>query len=158
MAVVANDAVAALPVMSLVMLAGNLSSLIVPVVIFANVSANSIVGALTGDVTGTATTATIANALQGTPNIEVGVITAVSAEFSGSVTIGGTLTYEDVKNVDSVGVVTANIGIDVVAGGIDVTAGGINVQAGILTAVTISAGDYTGTGNVNAAMYLLLVQ
>ena len=118
---------------------------------FANVSANSIVGALTGDVTGTATTATIANALQGTPNIEVGVITAVSAEFSGSVTIGGTLTYEDVKNVDSVGVVTANIGIDVVAGGIDVTAGGINVQAGILTAVTISAGDYTGTGNVNAA-------
>ena len=31
--------------------------------------------------------------------------------FSGNVSIGGTLTYEDVQNVDSVGVITARAGI-----------------------------------------------
>ena len=36
-----------------------------------------------------------------------GIITAVSANFSGNVTIGGTLTYEDVTSVDVVGVMTA---------------------------------------------------
>ena len=40
-----------------------------------------------------------------------GVITATSANFSGNVTIGGTLTYEDVTNIDSVGIVTARAGI-----------------------------------------------
>ena len=32
--------------------------------------------------------------------------------FSGDVSIGGTLTYEDVKNIDSIGIVTAREGID----------------------------------------------
>ena len=41
-------------------------------------------------------------------NINVtGILTASSANFSGNVTIGGTLTYEDVVNVDSIGVITA---------------------------------------------------
>ena len=35
-----------------------------------------------------------------------GVVTAASAVFSGNVTIGGTLTYEDVTNIDVVGVST----------------------------------------------------
>ena len=35
-----------------------------------------------------------------------GDISAVDATFSGDVSIGGTLTYEDVTNIDSVGVVT----------------------------------------------------
>ena len=35
-----------------------------------------------------------------------------TANFTGNVTIGGTLTYEDVKNVDSVGVITAREAID----------------------------------------------
>ena len=38
-------------------------------------------------------------------------ITMGTANFTGSVTIGGTLTYEDVKNIDSVGLVTAREGI-----------------------------------------------
>ena len=39
----------------------------------------------------------------------------VTGDFtvSGSVSIGGTLTYEDVKNVDSVGIVTANAGLKI---------------------------------------------
>ena len=40
-----------------------------------------------------------------------GNISAVDGNFSGNVTIGGTLTYEDVTNIDSVGLVTAREGI-----------------------------------------------
>ena len=40
-----------------------------------------------------------------------GILTAASANFTGNVTIGGTLTYEDVKNIDSVGLITAREGI-----------------------------------------------
>ena len=60
----------------------------------------------------------------------VGVITAVGGSFSGNVTVGGVLTYEDVTNVDSIGIVTARNGIKVTTGGIDVTAGGVTVVAG----------------------------
>ena len=40
-----------------------------------------------------------------------GSITATDASFSGNVSIAGTLTYEDVTNIDSVGVITAMPGI-----------------------------------------------
>ena len=40
-----------------------------------------------------------------------GNISAVDGNFSGNVTIGGTLTYEDVTNIDSVGLITARDGI-----------------------------------------------
>ena len=50
-----------------------------------------------------------------------GVITATefsgtTGTFSGNVSVGGTLTYEDVTNIDSVGVITARDGIRVGAG------------------------------------------
>ena len=48
-----------------------------------------------------------------------GILTAISANFTGNVSIAGTLTYEDVTNVDSIGLVTARSGIDVTAGHID---------------------------------------
>ena len=56
---------------------------------------------------GNATTATNAQGLTGSPNISVGTITA-----TGSVSVGGTLTYQDVTNVDSVGMITARSGVD----------------------------------------------
>ena len=43
--------------------------------------------------------------------------------FSGNVSIGGTLTYEDVKNVDAVGLITARSGIRVTGGVIEAQAG-----------------------------------
>ena len=43
-------------------------------------------------------------------------ITAVNGTFSGNVSIAGTLTYEDVTNIDAVGVITARAGIDVTGG------------------------------------------
>ena len=48
--------------------------------------------------------------------VVTGVLTATSGSFTGNVSIGGTLTYEDVTNIDAVGVVTAQQGIRVGAG------------------------------------------
>ena len=45
------------------------------------------------------------------------------ATFSGNVAIGGTLTYEDVKNIDAVGLITARSGIRVTGGVIEAQAG-----------------------------------
>ena len=70
-----------------------------------------------------------------------GNITGVAATFTGNVSIAGTLTYEDVTNVDSVGVVTARSGIVVNSGGITVSAGGINAT-GVVTATS-----YRGDGS-----------
>ena len=69
------------------------------------------VGNLTGDVTGDVNTSGTAGGLTGTPNITVGSVTA-----TGNVSIAGTLTYQDVTNVDSIGIITARTGIIVTAG------------------------------------------
>jgi hypothetical protein len=53
----------------------------------------------------------------------VGNITGVAATFSGNVSIAGTLTYEDVTNVDSIGLVTARSGVRINDGGFQVTSG-----------------------------------
>ena len=76
-------------------------------------------------------------------NINVtGILTASSANFSGNVTIGGTLTYEDVVNVDSIGVITARSGVDVD----DFLDVGSNIKlgnAGVITATTFKGdGDF----------------
>ena len=62
-----------------------------------------------------------ANENYDTHNINsTGIVTAVSANFTGDVSIGGTLTYQDVTNIDSVGVITARAGIDVTGGNVDI--------------------------------------
>ena len=80
--------------------------------------ASGIVTATTfkGDLDGNATSATNASGLSGTPNIVVGSVTAASGSVSGNFSVAGTLTYEDVTNIDSVGLITARNGIDVLAG------------------------------------------
>ena len=55
----------------------------------------------------------LSTGLTGTPDIEAGTIAASSATFTGNVSIGGTLTYEDVTNVDSIGIITARSGIEI---------------------------------------------
>ena len=81
------------------------------------ITATTFSGNLTGNITGSVTgVATGADNLVGTPDIDVRNITGVAATFSGAVTVGGVLTYDDVTNVDSIGVVTARSGIIVTAG------------------------------------------
>jgi len=45
-----------------------------------------------------------------------GIVTAASGSFTGNVSVGGTITYNDVTNVDSVGIITAQAGINVTGG------------------------------------------
>ena len=88
-----------------------------------NINVTGVVTAssFSGDVTGTATTATSAQGLSGSPDITVTNVTGAAATFTGNVTIGGTLTYQDVENIDSVGIITAQQGIQVLANGLDIT-------------------------------------
>ena len=74
-------------------------------------------------------------------NFPKGLVSTGVATFHSDVSIGGTLTYEDVKNIDSVGLITARTGIKVSAGGIDVAGGGIDVVGDI----GLGAGKQTGT-------------
>ena len=83
--------------------------------------------------------------------VVTGVLTATSAVFDGNVTIGGTLTYQDVEHIDSVGIITAQQGIQVLFNGANITgivtvgvttikSGEIEV-VGVLTATTVKAGS-----------------
>ena len=137
-------------------------------------SATTFSGALTGNVTGNASGT--AGGLSGTPDITIQNVTGVAGTFTGfvafstSISVGGTITYEDVTNVDSIGVITARAGVQVGSGqsfgangptavyygdGSNLTgiAVGLNTEAftssGIVTAVRLStAQDHkiTATG------------
>jgi len=89
-----------------------------------------------------------------------GNIVAVSAEFSGNVTIAGTLTAEDKTNIDSLGIVTARTGVRVDAGGLIVTAGvstftdSVDIDNGVGVVGGLTADSLTISGvttGINAA-------
>jgi len=107
------------------------------------------------------------NLLTGSPNLTVGFVTSTGASFSGDVSIAGTLTYEDVTNIDSIGLVTARNGLDVtgvstfndsVGVGTEITLG---ASSGIITAtelhvgsaVTITSAGVNATGIVTATTF-----
>ena len=124
------------------------------------VTATSFNGDLTGNAD-TATTSTNAQGLAGTPNIVVGSVEGTTGSFSGSVSIGGTLTYEDVTNVDSIGVVTARSGIRIGTVSVGGTVG--PVGSGIVTyygdgqyLTGVSAGITTTESSPSANTVVLL--
>ncbi len=96
---------------------------------------------IAGNITGTAATATNAEGLIGTPDITINNLVGVGATFTGVVT------YEDVTNVDSIGIVTARTGLEV-------TANGLVVNAGVSTfAADLSIADkIIHTGDTNTAI------
>ena len=128
------------------------------------ITATAFVGNITGNVTGGASSIT------GSPSVSLGnvnagiatftgALTGTTANFSGNVSVGGVLTYEDVKNVDSLGIITARSGVDVD----DFLDVGSNIKlgnAGVITATTFKGdGDFveldvdghTNLDNVNVA-------
>ena len=119
-------------------------------------TATTFVGNLTGNVIGNVTG--VSTGLTGTPDIAIrnltgvaatftGNLTGVTANFSGNVTIGGTLTYDDVTNVDSIGVVTARSGVQFGLAGVGGSISGAgNANLGIVTASRLNS-----TGIVTAA-------
>ena len=127
------------------------------------VTATTFSGGFTGS--GANLTDVPATSLTGTPNITVGTIGAgnvtssgtvsgVTGNFSGNVdvtgniSVGGTLTYEDVTNVDSVGVVTARQGIKVLAGGIN--------AVGVITASSYEGRHSQVPKNAQTSSYTLV--
>ena len=125
--------------------AGNLTGTIsndrLPNPVVKNLTGN-VTGNLTGNVTGNVSGT--AGGLSGTPNITVGAITGSSASFSGNVDVGGVLTYEDVTNVDAIGLVTARSGVNITGG--DLAVSNNAVISGILT-VGSSSITINGDGN-----------
>ena len=105
-----------------------------------NISGFATAGGFVGNVTGNAT------GLSGTPDVTVNNVTAGFGTFSGNIsavdaTLSGTLTYEDVTNVDSTGIVTAGKGFRA-------TTGGIVVTAGVSTLGVTSVTDFTASGTL----------
>ena len=101
---------------------------------------SGIVTATGVNVTGVATASKFdgnATGLTGTPDLTIRNVTGVAATFT------GVLTYEDVTNVDSVGVVTARGGFEIGASGVGgtITAVGNAEIAGIMTAT-----EFHGSG------------
>ena len=83
-----------------------------------------------------------------------GIITAVGLDITGPVSIAGTLSYDDVTNIDSVGLITARKGI-ISSGVVTATAFHGASQVGIQSGgVQIGAGitqlNFVGTGNTFA--------
>ena len=85
----------------------------------------------------------------GSVGFSKGISVSVASTFSGAVTIGGTLTYEDVTNVEAIGIITAKGGIKLGAAGIGGTirANGDTTLAGVVTATSFS-GAATGLTGV----------
>ena len=79
------------------------------------------------------------------------VIVSGVGSFGGNVSVGGTLTYEDVTNVDSVGLITARNGVKVLAGGINavgvVTATSFEGSGANLTNLPPSGNQFTAVAN-----------
>ena len=92
---------------------------------------------------------TLKSRLGGPPTLPSGVVVSAAATFSNDVSIGGTLTYEDVTNVDAVGLITARSGIKFGAAGIGgtIAANGNTTLAGVVTASQF-VGDGSGLTNL----------
>ena len=112
------------------------------------ITATTFDGSIAGsNITGAVT----ATALSGTPDITVRNVTGVAATFT------GVLTYEDVTNVDSTGIVTARAGLNVVGGGATITGvttslSGVNIVGGGITVTGVST--FFDTVRVGSAITL----
>ena len=77
-----------------------------------------------------------------------GVGIAKSLNVGGNLSVAGTITYDDVTNIDSVGIVTAQSGLNVIGGGVTVT--GVStffdtVRVGSAITLGASSGIITAT-------------
>jgi len=94
-----------------------------------------------------------------------GVGTIETLIVTGNISVGGTVTSMDVTNVDSVGIITAQVGLQVLANGINITgvstlSGGVNASQGAdlarlrVTGIT-TLGQTNTTGFSNAGVSAL---
>ena len=98
---------------------------------------------------------TIRNRTGGPPEIDkgvvvTGIVTATTGNITGNLTVGGSVSYEDVTNVDAVGIITAQSGIELGASGVGgtMTASGYGTLEGGLNVVgVVTATSFAGDGS-----------
>ena len=88
-----------------------------------------------------------------------GVVTATTGSqnitgdlsVTGNIGVGGTLTYEDVTNVDSIGIITARSGINVSSGDINISSGKVGISSIIpASKLTVKGGSiFVGDNNMH---------
>ena len=94
---------------------------------------------------------TIKSRLGGPPTLPSGVVVSAAATFNSDVSIGGTLTYEDVTNVDVVGLITARGGIKFGAAGVGGTITSVG-NADLVGIVTAAGGLEVGAAGVGGTI------
>jgi len=116
---------------------------------------------LTGQTSGTMTASATDAAL--TFIQSTGTLNATNLVVTGNVSVAGTVTSMDVTNIDSVGIITAQQGLQVLANGINVTgvstlSGGVNASQGIdatglrVTGITtLGQANITGLSNAGVS-------
>jgi hypothetical protein len=92
-----------------------------------------------------------------TENVIGTAITMTTGNITGNLTVGGVLTYEDVTNVDSLGLSTFRSGLNVVGGGATITGvttslSGVNIVGGGITVTGVST--FFDTVRVGSAITL----
>ena len=100
----------------------------------------------------TATLATNAQGLSGTPDIAIGDLTA-----SGNVSIAGTLTYQDVTNMDVLGIGTFQQGIQILANGVNVT-GFSTFKTGVNITGVCTATDFNSTSDTSVKKNIQVIE
>ena len=115
-------------------------------------------GNLTGAVTSsgalsvtdtTASTSTTTGALK----VSGGIGVAKSIFVGEGISVAGTITYNDVTNIDSIGFVTAGKGLRATTGGLIVSAGVATIGAKLSVAGITSLGDVVSSGIITADSY-----
>jgi len=85
-------------------------------------------------------------------NVSAGIGTFASASITGNLSVGGVLTYQDVTNVDSLGIGTFRTGVRVLAGGIVIA--GISTLSDTTQSTSTTTGAATFAGGVGIAKNL----
>jgi len=111
------------------------------------VALTKVTGQVINDTTGLVVgVTTVGGGLSATDGFFSGIVTAVGdASFSGNVSVAGTLTYEDVTNIDAVGIITARSDV-LVGSGITLSPDGDIFFTGIMTG---NGSGLTGVANTD---------
>ncbi len=88
----------------------------------------------------------IKNRTGGAVGFPTGVVVTGVATFNNQVSIAGTLSYEDVTNVDSTGIITAKSGVVVSGGDLKVGSAFTVGQSGVVTATSFVGSGASLTG------------
>jgi len=91
----------------------------------------------------------IKNRTGGAVGFPTGVVVTGVATFNNQVSIAGTLSYEDVTNVDSTGIITAKSGVVVSGGDLKVGSAFTVGQSGVVTATSFVGSGANLTGVVS---------